>query len=342
MNIKEQLVTFSNNNMDFYNAALSYFCDKKQSVENKTLMQKAYLAEVERMAGVGKDTYGWAAHPSVKWASMAIVDNTINAILPEVILPQFGIFADFRTQGYGDVTKFTVQPNTMYTISLSGRGERQTLRQRKFKKDILVTPIEHIVTVYENMYNVLSDRANIADFLSWILVSVQSSMYGDALNALTTGLSNIPAGTQNVTGAFDMKNLVKMCETVQSKNGGVKPVICGSASALLNVIPDPSNGWRINTESTNMAIELVRNVVGYDVLKLDNAVNAAGSLVLPDNKLFVVSPSQDKLIKGVMENTLTNSNDFYDNADITQNYTYRKAWDFVYASAAQAGIYTIS
>ena len=50
--------------MDFYNAALSYFCDKKQSVENKTLMQKAYLAEVERMAGVGKDTYGWAAHPS--------------------------------------------------------------------------------------------------------------------------------------------------------------------------------------------------------------------------------------------------------------------------------------
>ena len=43
-----------------------------------------------------------------------------------------------------------------------------------------------------------------------------------------------------------------------------------------------------------------------------------------------------------MSNALTNSNQFYDNADLTQNFTTRKNWEFVFASAAKAGIYTIT
>lgn len=44
----------------------------------------------------------------------------------------------------------------------------------------------------------------------------------------------------------------------------------------------------------------------------------------------------------VVSNTLTNSNQFYDNADITQNFTMRKDWDFVFASAAFGGKYKIT
>ena len=75
-------------------------------------------------------------------------------------------------------------------------------------------------------------------------------------------------------------------------------------------------------------------------VKMDNAVNAAGNLVLPDDAIFVVSPSQDKILKGVLSSALTNSNDYYDNADLTQNFTYRKAWNFEYVTAAYAGYYS--
>ena len=44
----------------------------------------------------------------------------------------------------------------------------------------------------------------------------------------------------------------------------------------------------------------------------------------------------------VMSNTLTNSNQFYENADITQNFTMRKDWNFEFISAAFGGIYNIT
>lgn len=44
----------------------------------------------------------------------------------------------------------------------------------------------------------------------------------------------------------------------------------------------------------------------------------------------------------VMSATMTNTNQHFDNADITSNFTYRKEWDFVYASAAKAGVYNIT
>ena len=75
---------------------------------------------------------------------------------------------------------------------------------------------------------------------------------------------------------------------------------------------------------------------------MNNAAAQGGGLVLPDNKIFVVSPAQDKLVKAVVSNALTNSNQFYDNADLTQNFTMRKDWNFEFVSAAFGGIYNIT
>ena len=43
-----------------------------------------------------------------------------------------------------------------------------------------------------------------------------------------------------------------------------------------------------------------------------------------------------------MSTTLTNSNQFYENADISQNFTMRKGYDFQFIGAAYAGKYTIT
>lgn len=122
MIIDNVLKLFAGENTDFYEAALSYFCDKKQSMENKALMQEAFMAEVERKSQVAMDSFSdrnaWISHPSVRYCSFAILDAVINAIIPVTILPQFNIFADFRTQGAGDTTHFTIMPNSFYTVSL--------------------------------------------------------------------------------------------------------------------------------------------------------------------------------------------------------------------------------
>ena len=275
-------------------------------------------------------------------ASFAVVDATVNAILPQVLTPAFGLFTDFRFVSLGDVVKFKIMPNQFFTVSKGGTGERTIHRQKDFAQDIIVAPVEHIVTVYTDMYRVLAGKEDIADFVARVVLAIEQAMYSDALNALMTGLNNLPTGTYKISGAFDMKTLVKMAETVQVYNAGVRPVIAGSATALMHVLPDSTLGYRGNYDANGGSIELIKNVYGYDVIKMNNAAAQGGGLVLPDNKIFVVSPAQDKLVKAVVSNALTNSNQFYDNADLTSDYTTRKMWEFVYASAAKAGVYEIS
>ena len=275
-------------------------------------------------------------------ASFAVVDATVNAILPQVLTPAFGLFTDFRFVSLGDVVKFKIKPNQFFTVSKGGTGERTIHRQKDFAQDIIVAPVEHMVTVYTDMYRVLAGKEDIADFVARVVLAIEQAMYGDALNALMTGLNNLPTGTYNISGAFDMKTLVKMAETVQVYNAGVRPIIAGSATALMHVLPDSTLGYRGNYDANGGSIELIKNVYGYDVIKMNNASAQGGGLILPDDKIFVVSPAQDKLVKGVVSNALTNSNQFYDNADLTSDYTIRKMWEFTYASASKAGVYTVT
>lgn len=339
-----EVVQFAAGNTDFYEAAYdNYF---NPTAEKETLLNKAFFAEVERKSGVSREgltTEAWMTHPSVQWAAFAIVDATIDAILPSVLTPAFGVFMDLRYVGVGDIAKFKIMPNSLYTVSKGGRAERTTFRQRKHAGDIIVVPQEHLVTIYVNMYSVLAGKESIAEFVRLIVTAVEQDMYAEAVTALTTGLTAITAGTAyTYTGAFDMATLLTMAEQVQVYNQGVRPVIAGTAVALMNVIPDSASGYRGNFDANGGSINLLRGVYGFDVLKLDQAAAKGGGLVLPNNQIFVVSPSQDKLVKGAVSNTLTNSNQFYDNADLTEDFTYRKNYAFAYASAAKAAIYTIS
>ena len=349
MSMPNEVVQFAQTNggnTDFYVAFQDYYFNRdKMDSEKHDKLQNAFFAEIIAKSGVSRDgltTEAWVSHPSVQWAAFAVVDATVNAILPQVLTPAFGLFTDFRFVSLGDVVKFKIKPNQFFTVSKGGTGERTIHRQKDFAQDIIVAPVEHIVTVYTDMYRVLAGKEDIADFVARVVLAIEQAMYGDALNALMTGLNNLPTGTYNISGAFDMKTLVKMAETVQVYNAGVRPVIAGSATALMRVLPDSTLGYRGNYDANGGSIELIKNVYGYDVIKMNNAAAQGGGLVLPDDKIFVVSPAQDKLVKGVVSNALTNSNQFYDNADLTSDYTTRKMWEFVYASAAKAGVYTVT
>lgn len=342
--LSNEIVKFAAGNTDFYEAAIENY--HKPTAEQGKILDTAFFAEIEKKSGVsraGLEPQAWVSHPAVKWAALAVIDATITAILPSVLTPAFGLFMDIRFVGIGDIMKFRVMPNSLYTVSKGGKGERTTFRQAKHATDVIITPEEHLVTIYVDMYRVLAGKESISDFVRLVVLAVEQDMYAEAVDALITGLTNVTAGSDFAyTGAFEMKRIVKVAEKVQVFNSGVRPIIAGSATALMNVLPDGANGYRINIDGNGGSVNLIKNVMGFDVVRLEQAVTRDGGLILPDNKLFVVSPSQDKLVKGAVSSSLTNSNQFYENADITQNFTYRKNYDFKYASAAKAGIYTIT
>lgn len=344
--LNQEIVTFAAGNTDCYVAFQDYFCNKAvQTSENHEKLNKAFFAEVNAKSGVnaeGLSTEALLSHPSYRWSFFSVTEAVINAILPNILTDTIGLIADLRFVSLGDIVKFKIMPNQFFTVSKGGTGERTIHRQKDFAADVVISPVEHIVTVYVDMYRVMAGKEDIVDFIRRVVLAIEQSMYADILGALTIGLAAIPQGTYNVTGAFDMGKLVKMAETVEVYNAGSRPMIVGSATALMKVLPDSTLGYRGNFDANGGSIELIKDVYGYDVMRLKNAAAKAGGLVLPDDTVFVVSPAVDKLVKVAVSNALTNSNQFYDNADISQNYTMRKNWEAVFATAAKAGVYRIT
>ena len=306
INLSKEILTFAAGDTTFFEAFSDYYFNHdKMSQEQHEKIHKAFFSEIEKRSGVARtaeNADSWVSNPMVQWASYAVVDAVVNSILPQTLNTSIGVFTDLRFVGYGDTVKFRVKPRTLYTVSLGGHGERTSFRQRKFEGDVVVAPVEHIVTVFTDMYRVLAGKEDIADFVRMVIMSIETEMGKDAAAALATGLADTqyPANLR-LSGAFSAQNLIKLGETVQAYNYGVRPVILGTAAALSKVTPDSSLGFRGNYDANGGSVNLIKNFYGFDLMVLPQFAagsNPAAGLALDDNKLYVVSPALDKLVKG--------------------------------------------
>ena len=196
------------------------------------------------------------------------------------------------------------------------------------------------------MYKVLCGLESLAEFVRKAVLSIETEMTKDAYAAMRAGLTavSMPANLK-VTG-YSQADLLKICERVTAYNGGAKAVIIGTASAIANILPNGADGWRIVTDGDNMGIKLIKNFFDYDIMVLPQVATgnfATFDMALNDGEIYIVSPQSDKLVKGVIEGSdLTNSNDYYDNANLTSNATINKRWAFEFLSNAVAGCVQLS
>lgn len=362
MNLSNEIIAFANGNTDFYVAFADYHnhkaaeewgkvfgsYDKNVSLSEKAeKVKNAFFAEIERLSNCPRtenNSDAWMANPVVRWAYFAIINAAVNVVLPAYVSATFAPFVDFRTVGYADVVNLKIPPKTLYTVSRGARGERTSFRQKKYAGNITVSPIEHIVTTYVDMARVLAGKDDLAEAVRAIVISIELDMNAEIIGALTAGLSALSYPSQFVeSGAFDAKKLVQLAQRVQAYNGMVKPIIMGTASALMNVLPDSTQGYRMVVDGKEGTVSYIKNFYGFDLFELPQAPTGVNyGMALSDNILYVISPAVAKAIVGVMTTTLTNSNEFYDNADISQNFTMRKGYNFQFVGAAWAGQYTVS
>lgn len=361
-NLSNEIVQFAAGNTDFFVAFQDYYYNYENAFHGRSLgpydanvsldekeskVTECFFSEVEKRAGVvraGVSPEQWASHPNVKWAAMSVLEATVNSILPATVNPSIGLYTDIRYVGYGDIVKFKVKPRTLFTLSKGAHGERTTFRQRQFDGDVIITPQEHIITVFTDMYRVLAGKENLAEFIRLVALSIETEMTKEATLAMTTGMAQgtYPAAL-SISGAFDATRLITLGETVQAYNYGVRPVIAGTATALSKVLPDSSLGFRGMYGADNATIGLIKDFYGFDLLRLPQVATGVNfGLAIDPNTLYVITPALDKLVKGVVSNTLTNSNQYYENADLTQNFTMRKDFNFEFISAGWGGMYKIT
>lgn len=329
-----------------------YIYDKEVAFSTKEDILKAEMKQqVEALAGVNFSDSDvaqslFAKHPSVKWAAMAVVESLIDMILPDVLVKEIGMFVDFRNLNAGDSAAFHIKPNDLFYVSKAGRNQRVTEFQRQFDSTTTIIPEVRALTVDANLYRIICGMDSLADLVMKAVLSLETlirkEVYG-SLNAAMLALPSTPAdGALKVTG-YTKPTAIKLAQTVQAYNNGMKPIFVGTKLALSKILPTDSN-FRYEETSSLFKLGYIPTPFGYDCFELEQVADWADKykLVLDDTTIYVISPGAGKLIKFVYEGIPMESTvEANESADRTTAVCIQKSYGFAVATNATAGVIVV-
>lgn len=317
--------------------------------EKENKMNAILRAEIARMSGVSLDGMvfeQWCNHPSVKWATFAVVSAMIEAILPETIIDSVGVYTDVRTGGFGDSFAFDIKPRDLFVVSKAGRSRKQAEVQRSFNGQVTILPEMRQISVGVTLFRVLAGKESLAEFVMKATRSLETQMTVDVYNAFATAMAALSntANTGLRVAGYTQSNLVEYAQKVQAYNMGAKPVIMGTQLALQNILPADAN-YRYMLESDYVKIGYVPSAFGFDLMVVPQVAKWADpfDMVIDDTKLWIVSPGVDKLVKLCLEGSvISNVDDTFANANLTQNATMFKSYGVGIATSAVAATIELS
>lgn len=357
------VVKFAETAPELYEAMKIYFHNEMAEAgvkgfssanESKDVMEKAinkaYFEEIQRRSGYTLDNFDgdmrrFSNSVIVKQFANDIRDYMIDMVLPETLLN--GIlpyFADFRFADLGDSMSFDIENNALYTVSKAGYRLRTTNMQKLYGTTVTLVPENRMLTVGTDLFEYLTGRASIAKDVMKAARSIETAMLFDAYDAFNTAM-------EGVTGALTLTNysergLMTLCEIVSAYNQGRKAIIMGTPVALKSVLPSNTN-YRYLLESDYVRLGHVLTFNDYDVVPLVQVANPYDTtnpyaLKLRDDRIYVVSPASDKLVKiGVGGSLISHTDAIYDNANLLQMTTLSKAWDTQVITNSTAGVIKI-
>jgi len=318
--------------------------------EKEKQLNTALKAEIMRVAGINNvnefPLEVWASHPTLKWASFAVVNQLIDAVLPDTLIDTIGLYTDVRTIGYGDSAAFDIEARDLFIVSKAGRGMRQSEIRKQFKGQVTILPELRELTVSVSLYKVLSGAESLAKFATKAIRSIESQLALDAYNAFATAMGNLTttAGvTQLKVTGWAVDDFVRLAQKVGAW-GSAKPILIGTQRALQNVLPDDAN-YRYDLSSEFVSMGYIKNVFGYDAIALPQVADWSTEFAvsISDTKLWIIAPGNDKLVKLVLEgSTVANTNGAFDNANLAQNTTLFKSWGVGIATSSLAAEIALS
>lgn len=274
--------------------------------EKEEQMRKASIAEVERVANTkmpeGMSYQLFSSHPTLSWAAMSVELMYIETILPRIVNESIGLFTDMRYVDWGDVPLFEVPNRAFPVVSKAGSASRTQLLQKFYRGNATVNVENHKISLVVDMYAVLSGRQSLAETARRAAIAILADMNGEAYKAVKDGITNVAIPQElRATGAFNMETLIGLAQRVEAYNFGMKPIFLTTALGAMKILPNSTDGYRLNTDAKNPEIGLVRTVLGYDVMIMPQIATPDYknfSLALDDNLIMVLSPAADKLVKG--------------------------------------------
>ncbi len=321
------------------------FAAERSLKEKETAINKLFCDELGKRSGMPvptdiDDARRYSTNQTVLYFANEIIDNTIDMILPDSLISSLGYIADIRFGGYLDSFSFDLENNALFSVNKSGRRQRNVPAQVLEDTTVTLAPQNREVTVKMTLPEILVSRKSIATYLMKVMRSIEARMFYDVYDGFAATMDAVSA-TALTASSYTENTLISMCETVGAWNQGRKAVVLGTPVALKSVLPS-STDMRILLNDDYVRVGYLRNFNGYDVImtpQVADYTSTAYGLKLKDNRLYVVSPASDKIVKvAVGGQTLSNTSGAYDKANLSMFGTVTKSWDVATATNSVAGV----
>lgn len=314
--------------------------------EKEERLNSALKREIMRVAGIQNISdfplEAWANHPTLRWATFAVVSAMIDMVLPDAVIDSVGIYSDVRTIGWGDSAAFDVKPRDLFVVSKAGRSKRTTELHKQFIGQVTIIPEPREMTVFVSLMKVLAGKESLADFTMKMVRSFEVALAEDIYNAFVTVMDAVDAtaSTGIRVAGYTQSEFVRLSQAVGAWNGGGRPVAIGTQLALANILPANAN-YRYEFSSEYVTVGYLRNFQGTDIMVLPQIADwqTPFGLKLRDDRIWIMSPSADKIVKVVLEGSvLSYTSDVYANANLVQTSTLYKSWGTGIATNAVAAV----
>ncbi len=318
------------------------FSDKSLDDKDKVIT-KLFSDEVAKRSGMsrdGVDMAHYANNPMVKYFADTIVDTLIDAVIPDILNTSVDLIAEIQYLDWGDTGKFDIRNNGLFNVSKAGYRNRDTLMQRIDDVTYTLAPENHEVTVYTPLFDILTGRKNLGEYVMRVVLSIEAEMLDEAWGSFTTAISAVTVPTALKVTNYTEKSAITLAQTVQAYNRAT-PVFAGTAVALKDLLPDNSQ-FRYFLDDDYFKVGAVPTFNGYVVLTIPQIANKNDytnyTLALDDDKIYVLTPSTDKIVKVVVGNSLSHAETAFFNANLNNVNTIQKAWSAGVITNSIAGV----
>lgn len=170
----------------------------------------------------------------------ALIEQTLNDVMPKNVLDTYGMFADVQTVAQGDKIVFTKKVGDLRAkqfitrVALAGRYEVFELAEEKF--EIQTTAYGGAARI--GIEEFLDGRVQWSDYLSIVNEGMSEAVYKEIAKALIAAIAKFPATNKVAAASFDEGQFDRLIQTISVYGA---PVIYCTLEAAMTLLP--ANTW---------------------------------------------------------------------------------------------------
>ena len=257
------------------NAPAAYsFGDKNYSYGD---LNETLRVELKEIAGT------YSLYRENKNTIFALIEETVDEILPKKVMDQYGMFAEVRTFGQGDKPVFTKKEGRrrakQFITKVGLAGIYEVFKLDKSSFEVPTSAFGGAAQI--GFEEFLDGRVDFAEVIEIIMEGLDEVVYAEIAKALIGGINQLPAANKTSHTGFDEAKMDKLIAVSRAYG---EPTIYCTYELAAKILP--ADAW-VSSEMKNE-----RNALGYISMYKGNRI-----IVLPQsftdetNSVKVIDPS---------------------------------------------------